>query len=306
VKNLVVLLTFFGALAFIYFAFPQVQQLIYYAPCDHPIRYKIGTIDDRFKISQADLKTDLTQAAQVWDKPEGKELFVFDPQAVLTVNMIYDQRQYLSSQLDQLGNTVHNLNTTVGSMETNLNTQQKNLNQEIAQFQSDVNDFKSELDQYNKDVQYWNSRGGAPPDEYQKLQQTQQDLQNKQQQLNATQAKIQAETKNYNGSVDTLNQSIGDLNSQIGTLKQTANNFNQTIEQHPEEGLYDGPDQTIDIYYNISHAELVHTLAHEMGHALGMDHNQNKNSIMYPYTTQILTPSADDLTSLAQVCQKLL
>jgi predicted Zn-dependent protease len=41
-----------------------------------------------------------------------------------------------------------------------------------------------------------------------------------------------------------------------------------------------------------------------MGHSLGLGHNSNPQSIMYPETNLITTPSVDDENALAQVCAK--
>ncbi|MEX2007834.1 MAG: matrixin family metalloprotease, partial [Candidatus Levyibacteriota bacterium] len=50
--------------------------------------------------------------------------------------------------------------------------------------------------------------------------------------------------------------------------------------------------------------ELIHTLTHEFGHALGMQHVSSPQSIMYPYTTSFLTLAPEDLEQLAYVCRK--
>jgi hypothetical protein len=303
-RNLAIFLTFIGLLAIAYFAFPQIQNLVYFSTCDNPIHYKIGAIDPKFNLTQTELKEDLSQAGNIWGDAEGKPLFQFDPQAPLTVSMVYDERQYLQSKLDQEGNSLDKLSGQVNDLKGNLSSEQKTLDQEVAQFEAQVADFKTKLANYNAEVQHWNSQGGAPPEEYQKLQQEKQDLQNQQQSLNDQEAKLEQETKSYNGDVDKLNQTISSYNEQVGTIKSTASNLTQTIQQHPEEGVFDSGTDTIDIYYNISHAELVHTLAHEFGHAIGMDHNQDKNSIMYPFTTSNIKPSSEDLASLNAVCQK--
>ncbi len=79
------------------------------------------------------------------------------------------------------------------------------------------------------------------------------------------------------------------------------------MKYKPEEGIYisDENGRRIIIYFNISKNELVHTLAHEMGHALGIGHINSTTSIMYSRTTEILSLSNDDLTALSTVCRKI-
>ena len=78
------------------------------------------------------------------------------------------------------------------------------------------------------------------------------------------------------------------------------------MADRPEEGLYvsDDKGRKIDIYFNISKDETVHTLAHEMGHALGIGHVQDANSIMYPKTNIVLSLSVDDINALNKACEK--
>ena len=101
-----------------------------------------------------------------------------------------------------------------------------------------------------------------------------------------------------------LNISSAEINSQIKDFNQTISTFNETLTEKPEEGLYDSATNTIDIYFNVSRDELVHTLAHELGHSIGMQHVDAQKSIMYGKSNTILVPSQSDLAELANVCRQ--
>ena len=88
------------------------------------------------------------------------------------------------------------------------------------------------------------------------------------------------------------------VNANIGTINQTAN-------KEFEEGTYisDASGARIDIYEFSDEAKLIRVLAHELGHALGLDHNSNLDSIMYAMnqsSNMILT--ADDVQALKMKC----
>lgn len=245
-------------------------------PCDTPITYSIGNIDSRFQISQQEFKKDVDYATVLWDKLYQKPLFVYDPHAKLTVSMVYDKRQQLNSTINQL--------------ENQLDTSQKNLAPQKAEYEKEVADFNQQVAQLNSQVDYWNSRGGAPHDEYEKLK--------------AEQLQLQQKLAQLHQMAQSLNQSAEQFNSEVGRLNNTIDSFNQTLSLQPEEGLYDGKQQTITIYLTGSQNELIHTLAHELGHARGLDHVAGADSIMYAYTSSSIIPDQQDIDELTKVCEK--
>lgn len=268
----------------------NLTDLVYFSPCDHPIHYKIGGIDSRFNLSRDNFLADLKKAADIWSSSFGKQLFVYDEGGDLVVSMVYDQRQSLENRITSLDNQV-------SSLENQLQTQKGSLDQKQSLYENQVVDFRRKLADLNSQIDYWNSKGGAPADEYQKLVSQQQALREEAEVLNKEAQDLNLSAENYNSQVSSLDSQINNLNEQVTT-------FNETLALRPEEGIYDPSGARIDIYFNISQSELVHTLAHELGHSLGLDHNQNPKSIMFPRTTKALTPSADDLKDLRLVCQK--
>lgn len=251
-------------------------DILYYYPCAKPVTYHIGNLDDRFGVKSNTFLADLKQAGNVWNSAYGKALLVYDPQGTVSVNMIYDQRQ--------------SLDTEIGTLNQSVTQDKSSLQPQIDQYKKLSQDFETKLNSLNEQIDYWNNRGGAPPNEYAKLTQEQQALQTEADQLNAMGQSLNESTDQYNGKISELNQTI--------------NNFNQTLAQKPEEGVFDPKTEEIDVYFNNSQKELIHTLAHEMGHALGLGHNSGQSSIMYPHTTETTTASLQDIEALQKLCQR--
>src|SRR3989344_3555257 len=76
-------------------------------PCKKPVAYTIGSFDRRFGLLYTDFLGALSEAEAVWEKPFGKELFIYAPETgELAINLIYDYRQEVTVTLSDIGSTV--------------------------------------------------------------------------------------------------------------------------------------------------------------------------------------------------------
>ncbi len=273
-------LLFLIGLGYFLYAFgiiqPYVDNYIYFSYCDQPIRYHVDTLDPKFNLSKQQFLADVDQAAKIWNKSVNRNLFLYDPDpSSLSINMIYDSRQ--------------SLETNISDLQGQLGNKQGPLNSEVQDYNRQSVDFENRLNQLNQEISDWNSKGGAPPDVYQQLLERQQSLQTESQRLNQT--------------AKSLNQSTDQYNSQVEKLNTTINTFNTALTFKPENGIFKADQNRIEIYFNINQTELVHTLAHELGHTLSLPHNDDPKSIMYPSTTLTLIPSTSDISDLTKICQ---
>lgn len=256
----------------------RIIKALSYSECDTPIPYKLGEIDPKFGLKQATAISNIQDASDIWSNNYGKELFVNSPTAKLTINFVYDQRSALNLQINK--------------QQTQIFQKDSGLKKKSAVFEADVAAFEKKLAGFNDQVNQINRSGGAGLELYNSL--------------IAQQNALNQEGNTLNARAKELNLSVHDYNSNIQSLNQNINQFNQSLAQKPEEGLYDGGNNTITIYFVNNHQELIHTLAHEFGHAMGMPHTDDPQSLMNHFTSSFLSVTSQDKQQLAYVCREQL
>jgi len=271
-----------------------------YTTCQVPISYTGGEIDDSFGLSKDVALEAIADAEAVWEAVAGKELFTYDPtDGAMVVNFIYDERQ---AYADAEAETRAELNAAQ-SINESLNTQYEKLvttyNALQQTYEAKVSAYQSQLKTYNETVARYNRAGGAPQAEYERLQAEGEALED-------TRIELETEEKKLQSLVDQINTISERGNQVVERYNEEVETYNDTFGEAREftQGTYTS-NGTIDIYSFEDQYELRLVLAHELGHALGIDHVSGTESVMYFLIGGQLNPvalTANDTAALAAIC----
>jgi hypothetical protein len=241
------------------------------------------------------------ESSSLWENALGKKLFQYNKEANqedLTVNLIYDERQALTDQNKLLGTEIENTKDTAKKLELEYESMKIIFLRIKDEYTSGVDNFTLRQKKYNDTVAYWNEKGGAPQADYDaltlekgQLQKVADTLTQKHNTLIAMLADINAKITRHNELIIFANENINENNS--------------SANKKFTEGNYNSGTNKIIIYQFTDDIKLKRVLAHEFGHALGIDHAKNNQSIMYAINSATTTDlSFEDIQALKAVCAK--
>jgi multidrug efflux pump subunit AcrB len=247
-------------------------------PFDSRLRFKIAEVDSRFGLTQQQVIQLSEEAIQIWHQGTGREYFVYDPNAQLSIRLIYDDRQENFNAMKQTEKKLtEQLQHTERDSE-NISSAQQNLDH----LQNSIKQRRYQLDYEFEQLQ---KEQNALREQHNASTESQQQLIQKRWRLEEQKNQLQQDIDYFNRKSQGLNSQVHLHNKNADQLREDAM---QALRRFPprefHKGIFMG-DQ-IQIYQFDTEDDLRLTLAHELGHALGIEHHADPQALMYPMLEQ--------------------
>ena len=270
-------------------------------PCSTPITYSIGAIDLRYNISKEELAGDLKEAEAFWEGPAHRNFFDFKASSGdVTVSMVYDRRQEAMDTLKAMGMKTDQSLASYNSLKASYEALVAKVEPERAALDARLAAYKSKEAAYNAKVKMWNKRGNVSQPEFWRLKAAKSELAQQFADLKSSERGVNSDIDTLNALATTLNQLIVELNLNVEQYNREGSSIGSF-----EEGLYkvNKGIRSIDLYKYSDHNQLVRLLAHEMGHALGLEHVADPLALMYPVNKgDSLAIGTADIAELNRAC----
>jgi hypothetical protein len=271
-------------------------------PCQEPITYRLGKVDERFNLPREEFRTAVNIATAMWGKSFYRDFFREETDGAIEINLLYDYRQEATDRLKKLNYKIDRSRGSYEELKSRLENLKAEYEQKKAGLNSDFNAYNAKVNALNTETESWNRRGGAPQSIHTRLMKEKDELVTLSDNLRVRQEESKTLVDTINSIVVVINEIASNNNLDLVDHQ----NIGNTLGREFCEGVYEYKNgkRSITIYQYDSEYRLVRVLAHEFGHALGLNHSKSGDAVMYHLIqSESMELAADDIAALKSHCK---
>ncbi|MGO9145860.1 MAG: matrixin family metalloprotease [Desulfomonilia bacterium] len=241
--------------------------------------YRINSIDERFGLSRQEVTDAVHEAVAMWEKAIGHTIFQEDPAGSIEIDLVYDNRQAVTDKLKNISRGIDDAKASYDELMSLYNDLKAEVERKNAAYSAQYDAYMRHLNAYSAELDAVNKNDTFSNETSQRLSRQKQSLNAELEGLQAQQADLQKTVDDLNGIVANIGSIASNHNSQVMSYKNMCNELTGNFAS----GRYERTmfRESITIFEFSGRNMLVRTLAHEFGHAQGLEHSKNPGSIMY-------------------------
>lgn len=285
-----------------------VDALTVSMPCNEPFRYSVSSMDSRFSISKEEVEEAALAAAALWNQANGRQLLIAnnDPEekSNIVIQLVYDERQERTDRELRFREQIRSEQIRLDREQSNHDRKRDLFDEKSEDYLELAEKTSRDLKELNEWVKERNNDGGFTENELELFERRKTDTERGQQAVRQQRQDLDTMARSINYEMDELNDAYADHNELIDQYNEEFAgdlHFTKATFQKAAGG------GVITVNQFMNKKELVLILAHEMGHALGINHLGTPQSVMYSRMgAQRLNPvlqlSGADASAARQIC----
>ena len=243
-------------------------------PCAVPMSWRIARVDRAFGFTQAEAMAAFDAAARVWEEALGMSLFSNESGGDLAIRFVYDERQ------------AHNeVRMRLEARRDTLAERDRDYDGQSVRIRGDLENLEDRIVSLNDSIRYWNSQGGAPDDVLRDLNTMGRAIDRDREDLAASGREIDGLQRQLLDDSDQLDRERDAHRIEGEALEATfpgtrlqSGTYREAV--HTQDGRVSSVTREIRVFRFDGSYDLVHIAAHELGHALGLGHNEVAGGVM--------------------------